>query len=33
MSRQHVLDLQLDLINAQFSAQLQIADLSYLKGN
>ncbi len=33
MARLHVLDLQLILINTQYSAQLQIADLSYLKGN
>ena len=33
MARQHVLDLQLELTNAQYSAQLHLADLSYLKGN
>jgi len=33
MARLHVLDLQLILINTQYSAQLQIVDLSYLKGN
>ncbi|MBC8375845.1 MAG: TolC family protein [FCB group bacterium] len=32
MARQHVLDLQLKLTNAQYSAQLHLADLSYLKG-
>ena len=33
MARQHVLDLQLALSHVQFSAQLHLADLSYLKGN
>ena len=33
MARQHVLDLQLALSNVQYSAQLHLADLSYLKGN
>jgi len=32
MARQHVLDLQLVLIKAQYSAQLHLAELSYLKG-
>jgi outer membrane protein, heavy metal efflux system len=32
MSRQHVLDLQLALTKTQYSAQLHLADLSYLKG-
>jgi cobalt-zinc-cadmium efflux system outer membrane protein len=33
MARQHVLDLELALSNVQYSAQLHLADLSYLKGN
>jgi len=33
MARQKVLDLQMDLVNAKYSAQLQLADLQYLKGN
>ena len=33
MSRQRVLDLQLALSNTQYSAQLHLANLSYLKGN
>jgi len=33
MAKQQVLDLQLELVNAKYFAQLQIADLRYLKGN